>query len=264
MFDPTPSTNMPTRVDSPTPSLEPQRAQGGGLFGNFLRGRTNSGAPSIASIDPSITSIDPTIGDLQKENDTLRKEKETLKSRCEELQDQSTLNQSMFQACSKDLLTKDTEVNELREVATEHERIISDLKDCMRQDTEANEEQVHALKLQMDILATELAESHDMAKKRDTLITKLKEQQQQFVELYAAEQQHSKKQINDIQDAPSEDLEAKLDAKEKTIAFLRHRQYLADKTIDRLRDAEMDWEKTIIAGNKRARARAERAMSLAT
>jgi chromosome segregation ATPase len=209
MFEPAPSTNnVPARVDSPTPSLEPQRAQGG-LFSNFLRGRADSKTPSIASTGP-------TIGDLQKENDTLLKEKETLQSRYEEIKDQSMLNQSMFQACSKDLLTKDTEINELREVTIHHERIISDLKDCIRQHTEANEEQVHALKLQMDVLTMELAKAHHMARQRETLITELKEQQQQLVELHAADEQRNEKQIDDMQDPLSGDLETKLDDMEKT------------------------------------------------
>jgi chromosome segregation ATPase len=239
MFEPT--ITMPARADSPTPSIEPQRVQGG-LFDNLLRGHTNSKAPSVASIGP-------TIGDLQKENDALRKEKSILHSRCEELKDQSTLNQDMFQFCSKDLLTKDAEIRELGDVITEHERIISGLKACIRKETDIHaqdKEQVVALKVQIDVLATELAKAKDMAEKREELITKVQEQQQKCGELYAAEQQRGKDQVDDF--LVVRELERRLEEKDETVAMLRRE----------LQDVGQEWEQTLITCNKKAKAKAER------
>lgn len=119
----------------------------------------------------------------------------------------------MFQQCSEDLLAKEAENKELQDLKTGYEATILNLKkhnceledklhvaECESMDlksqqnvsTEAattDSKQIHALELQLGVVATQLAKAKDIDAKREVLISKLNKQQQQVSDFYAEERQ---------------------------------------------------------------------------
>ncbi|KAJ4368928.1 hypothetical protein N0V83_006010 [Neocucurbitaria cava] len=221
----------------------------------------SSTASSSAS---SVRSVSTSVGSIK---DELVKEDSQKCLRCEELATQSQLNQAMFQQCSEDLLAKEAENKELQDLKPGYEATILNLKkrnceledklhaaECESMDlkpqqnvpTEAattDSKQIHALELQLGVLATQLAKAKDTDAKREVLISKLKKQQQQVIDFYAEERQAYAEQNQAMlalwgaNEDDRQHFEAKLQERESIIEELKKKLDEAEKRADSFANA---------------------------
>jgi hypothetical protein len=221
-----------------------------GFLTRILR-RKGSG---IASPTRSVaSSIAPAITSLSQDNDNLAELNSRLQKRNQELIQQCEINQSLFQGASEALMAKEAEMTEL--------------KQCMRRNSEATKEAIQTLRLQIERLGEQLAGSQDVTIEREASLAKqLSQAQDMVVERKVssserlAEVQHIAAAYQDEMDDPAK---LRLVEQAKTIVFLRCRQAKSDKRIHKLKErcvaAEEDWEKTIKMANAKVKAKASQA-----
>lgn len=251
----------------------------------------SSRAPSIAtSTTPSTHTITrPTNLD----NKELAKKNDELLRRNEELTTQSELNQDLFNQCSQELLTKETEISQ-------HAAMIAGLKACIRQSDKEHAMRTTSLTQEIEGLTNQLAAQKHVAAQREGLLAQAKDQSQKLAEGYTNEQVEQKQHIDALNathqceldtlrtalttlsaahetklaavhaahdaelDALHDHYMQKLEGKDKTIQFLHRRLLKAEtrigKLTDSLRAAEqvgVEWTSTIMFANKKAKARAK-------